>query len=78
MDLLERRMSWARMTRAMGKTAVTAAVLAGAGLMSIEPVAADDCAASCRKAYNQCRMDTKGSSSCEGRFTSCMQGCRRK
>ncbi len=78
MDLLEHRMSWARITRAVGATAVAAAVLAGVGLLSIEPAAADDCAARCRKDYNQCRMDTKGSSSCEGRFTSCMQGCRRK
>jgi len=73
MDLLERRMTWA-----LRAAAVAAAVLVGASLVSIEPVAAGDCAARCRKDYNKCRMDTKGSSSCEGRFTSCMQGCRRK
>jgi hypothetical protein len=78
MELLERRMTWARMTWAMGAAAVLAAALAGVGLVSIEPVVADDCAARCRSAYNQCRMETKGSSACEGRFTSCMQGCRRK
>jgi hypothetical protein len=78
MELLERRMTWALMTGAMGAAVVAAALLAGVGLFPIEPVAADDCAARCRSAYNQCRIETKGSSACEGRFTSCMQGCRRK
>jgi hypothetical protein len=73
MDVLERRLTWA-----LGALAVAAAVLAGAALFWIEPAAADGCAARCRSAYNQCRILTKGSSSCEGEFTRCMQGCRRR
>jgi hypothetical protein len=73
LDVLERRMIWA-----LGVVAVALAVLAGAGLISIERAAADGCAASCRSAYNQCRIATKGSSSCEAEFTRCMQSCRRK
>lgn len=66
-----------RMTSALGAVAVAAAVLVGTSLVFVGPAAAD-CAASCRSSYNQCRMETKGSPSCEGRFTSCMQGCRKK
>jgi hypothetical protein len=73
MGVLERKMTWA-----LGAAAVAAAVLAGASIISIEPAAADGCAARCRSAYNQCRISTKGSSSCEGAFTRCMQGCRRR
>jgi len=73
MDLLERRMIWA-----LGAVAVAAAILTGAGLVSIDRAAADGCAARCRSAYNQCRIATKGSPACEGQFTSCMQGCRKK
>jgi hypothetical protein len=54
------------------------AVLAGAMLLAAQPVAADGCGASCRNAYNQCRIATKGSASCESAFTSCMQHCRSK
>jgi hypothetical protein len=73
MDVLERRMTWA-----LGGAAIAAAMLVCAGLVSIDRAAADSCAASCRSSYNQCRISTKGSPSCEGKFTSCMQGCRKK
>lgn len=56
--------------------AVAAAMLAaGIGFIGSGPARAD-CASSCRSAYNQCRIQTKGSPSCEGQFTRCMQGCR--
>jgi hypothetical protein len=64
--------------RALGRGAIAGAVLVGAGLASIEQAAADGCAASCRRAYNQCRIATKGSSACEAAFTRCMQSCRKK
>jgi hypothetical protein len=64
--------------RALGTVAVAGAMLAGAGLASIDRAAADGCAAGCRSAYNQCRIATKGSSSCEAQFTACMQSCRKK
>jgi hypothetical protein len=51
------------------------ALLAGAALLGAQPVAAD-CGGGCRNAYNQCRIATKGSASCESQFTSCMQQCR--
>jgi len=46
--------------------------------MASERAVADSCGAACRNAYNQCRIATKGSSSCEAQFTSCMQRCRSK
>jgi hypothetical protein len=64
--------------RALGTVAIAGAVLVGAGLVSIDQAAADGCAARCRSAYNQCRIATKGSSSCEAAFTRCMQGCRKR
>jgi hypothetical protein len=73
LDVLESRLSWAP-----GAVAVAAALLVGFGMVWIGPAAADGCAASCRSAYNQCRISTKGSPSCEGQFTSCMQSCRKK
>jgi hypothetical protein len=51
-------------------------MLTGAAILGAQPVAADGCGASCRNSYNQCRIATKGSASCEAQFTSCMQHCR--
>ena len=36
------------------------------------------CAASCRSAYNDCRIATKGSASCDAQFQACLQGCVRR
>lgn len=60
------------------KAGALAAIAVAAALVvaSVEPAAADSCGASCRHAYNQCRIETKGSSACERAFTSCMQHCR--
>ena len=70
MNVVDRNRMWALV--------VAAAVLAGAGLVAAGPADAEGgCAENCRHAYNQCRIQTKGSPSCEGQFTSCMQGCRR-
>jgi hypothetical protein len=57
--------------------ALIAATITGAAIVSSGPAAANACAANCRSAYNQCRMQTKGSSQCESQFTSCIQGCRK-
>jgi hypothetical protein len=65
-------------TWTLAAVGVAAALVAGLGLVPVEQVAADSCGAACRNSYNQCRIATKGSSSCESQFTSCMQGCRRK
>jgi hypothetical protein len=72
MTVLERRMTWA-----LAIAAIAAALLAGAGLFSTERASAESCANACRNAYNQCRIETKGSSGCESQFTQCMQSCRR-
>ena len=58
--------------------ALIAATITAAGIVTIGPAAANACGSNCRSAYNQCRMQTKGSSACESQFTSCMQGCIRK
>ena len=71
--MLERKMTWAR------DTALAAMLIAitGAAIVTAGPAAANACAANCRSAYNQCRMQTKGSSACKSQFTSCIQGCRK-
>jgi len=66
-------MSWA-----LAALAVAAALLAGLGLISIDKAAANACGAACRNAYNQCRIATKGSPSCEAAYTNCVQSCRKR
>lgn len=70
--MLERKMTWAL------AAALIAATMTGAGIVSTGPAAANACGSDCRSAYNQCRMQTKGSSQCESQFTRCMQGCIKK
>ena len=36
------------------------------------------CGGSCAHAYNQCRIETKGSASCEKQYSSCLQSCRNR
>jgi hypothetical protein len=36
------------------------------------------CVAACRAAHNECRIATKGSSSCDAQFQACIQGCVRR
>lgn len=59
---------------------VLAAVLgASAMLMAFAPSAeANACAAGCRQQHNQCRIATKGSSSCDARLQQCLQSCLRR
>lgn len=68
MNVLERRMTWAAVAAAAFAVVVAALALGGAS--------ANDCGSACRKAYNQCRIATKDSPSCEAQFTRCMQSCR--
>jgi hypothetical protein len=57
--------------------AVAAAFLAA--VICFSPAEAEGgCGASCAHAYNQCRIQTKGSSSCEAQYSSCLQSCRKK
>jgi hypothetical protein len=71
MNVIDRRSLWA-----LAAVAVVAALLAVSGLVATRPAEAEGgCGESCRSAYNQCRIATKGSSTCEATFTSCMQTC---
>jgi hypothetical protein len=71
MNVIDRRSSWA-----LAAVAVVAALLAASGLVAPRPAEAEGgCGESCRSAYNQCRIATKGSAACEAAFTSCMQTC---
>jgi len=36
---------------------------------------ADDCAGQCRARHNQCRLQTKGSPSCDAQLQGCLQSC---
>jgi hypothetical protein len=55
-----------------------AVLAASLGIASLERALANPCGANCRNDYNQCRIKTKGSPSCESAFTRCMQSCIRK
>ena len=71
MNVIDRRSLWA-----LAAVAVVAALLAVSGLVATRPAEAEGgCGESCRRAYNQCRIATKGSSTCEAAFTSCMHTC---
>ena len=71
MNVIDRRSLWA-----LAAGAVVAALLAGSGLVATQTAEAEGgCGESCRSAYNQCRIATKGSAACEAAFTSCMQRC---
>jgi hypothetical protein len=70
-DVVDRKSFWA-----LAAGAIAAALLAVSGLVATGPADAEGgCGESCRAAYNQCRIATKGSSACEAAFTSCMQQC---
>ena len=68
--MLGHKSNWAL----LGGLAIVAALLA-IGIGSSDRVAAGSCGAGCKSAYNQCRISTKGSPSCEIAFTRCMQSC---
>jgi hypothetical protein len=38
-------------------------------------IAQGGCTEACRAQYNQCRIATKGSASCDAQFAACMQRC---
>ncbi len=66
------------MTLTLVRAVVCAVLLAGVGLLGMGPASAASCGAQCKKAFNQCRISTKGSPSCDKEFTKCMQGCIKK
>ncbi|KAB2941802.1 MAG: hypothetical protein K8F92_18385 [Hyphomicrobium sp.] len=68
--MLGRKLNWA-----LASAVAVAALLIAIGLASIDRVSANQCGAGCKSAYNQCRISTKGSPSCEIAFTRCMQSC---
>jgi hypothetical protein len=57
--------------------ALVALVLSGAApeTADVTVVQSGACTAACRAQYNQCRIATKGSPSCDAQFAACMQRC---
>ena len=51
------------------------ALAMAAVVMASTALSADNCAAQCRADHNKCRIDTKGSPSCDARLQSCLQSC---
>ena len=68
--MLGHKLNWAL----LGGLAIIGALLA-IGIGSSDRATAGACGAGCKSAYNQCRIDNKGSPSCEIAFTRCMQSC---
>jgi len=60
-----------------GGLALTSGGLARSVPLSAEVKLAQggSCTASCRRQYNQCRISTKGSPSCDAQFAACMRRC---
>jgi hypothetical protein len=59
------------------------ALLAGAALFgdansSCALAQGNACASACRSAYSDCRIATKGSSSCDAQYQACLRGCARR
>ena len=62
---------------AVAAGAFFAALLAAATYLA--PAEAEGgCGGSCAHAYNQCRIQTKGSPACEKQYSSCLQSCRNR
>jgi len=61
----------------MSKSVVTLGMaVLGFVLIAAAPAAfANSCQQSCRAQWNQCRIATKGSSSCDAQLQACMQAC---
>ncbi|MEO0672445.1 MAG: hypothetical protein AAFZ05_10515 [Pseudomonadota bacterium] len=66
--------------RAVGGLAIALfLVTLGVGLTSnVATVEAQACKSGCLRAYNQCRIATNGSSSCDRRFQNCIRRCLRR
>jgi hypothetical protein len=58
--------------------AVAAMLGATALLATAIEASANACASNCRAQHNQCRIATKGSSSCDTRLQQCLQRCLRR
>jgi hypothetical protein len=59
------------------------AVIAVLGVLAVgdsgvELAQADQCVQQCRSAHNQCRINSKGSPSCDAQLQACMDSCRAK
>ena len=67
-----------RMTSGLVRAAICAVLMAGIGLLGTGSASAASCGAQCKKAFNDCRISTKGSPTCDEQFTRCMQRCIEK
>lgn len=65
-------------TRGEALVCAVAIAVAAASAVRPTPAAANSCADQCRAAHNQCRIQTKGSPSCDAALTQCLRSCTGK
>lgn len=56
--------------------ALAGAIASGEAGPGIELAQPDQCIQQCRSAHNQCRIQSKGSPSCDAQLQSCLDSCR--
>ena len=59
----------------LGAALALAAVAGLAGDPACAQVESSSCRSTCLAQYNQCRISTKGSPSCDAQYQSCLQAC---
>lgn len=71
------RMSWMQLRGALATGLAALAFLCVLSLLSVwsPEAAANPCSAQCRQAHNQCRIQTKGSPSCDSQLAQCLRSC---
>ncbi len=68
--------SRSHITRIVLVTLVAAAVLSGLpGDTTCVMAQSPSCRATCLQEYNQCRLSTKGSPTCDAHYQTCLQSC---
>ncbi|MBU2582687.1 MAG: hypothetical protein KJ622_13315 [Alphaproteobacteria bacterium] len=58
--------------------AMSAGLVAADSIVIKPMLVANSCAAQCRAAHSQCRVQTKGSAACDRQLQSCMRGCLKR
>ena len=72
--MLNRNIPWlAGIAVALGATLL--ALAGDSSGVSAQLVGAASCRSACLAQYNQCRMSTKGSPTCDAHYQSCLQAC---
>jgi len=66
------RRKWSETTKSVIAVVVVGLLMLVTGVLAAR---ADDCAGQCRAHHNQCRIQTKGSPSCDAQLQACLQSC---